>query len=164
VRLRGLLAAAFMTVCLLSGALSLVREGISSYVLFTPSEAAAAEFIEENLPMDSVFLTGTQHNNAVAALTGRKIVCGSPSYLYYHGVDYSDREDAVAEMYEFPAESAELFEIYDVDYIYLSANEQYNFDVDITGLYAMGEVVYENDFVTIIDVTEYGDGRGEEQT
>ena len=51
-----------------------------------------AEYINTNTPADAVFMTATNHNNAVAMLTGRSIVCGSPSFLYYHGLDYSTRE------------------------------------------------------------------------
>ena len=66
----------------------------SSIFPVSKKEAAAARWIEENTPADAVFLTGNQHNNAVAALTGRDIVCGTGSYLYFHGIDYSRQQAA----------------------------------------------------------------------
>ena len=33
-----------------------------------------------------------QHNNPVSSLAGRSLVCGTPTYLYFHGVDYSRQQ------------------------------------------------------------------------
>ena len=59
------------------------------YELFSADEVAAAEYIKENTAPDALFLTDDNHDNAVAVLTGRNIVCGSSSYLYFHGLDYT---------------------------------------------------------------------------
>lgn len=127
---RYLLAAAFMLVSTLSGALTIAREWVSAYGLFMAPEVRAAAFIEENTPADAVFLTGDQHNNAVAALTGRDIVCGTGSYLYFHGIDYSRQRYDEQRMLEQPAECAALFEEYGVDYAYISSHERAAFTVD----------------------------------
>ena len=134
-RLRGLrgrtlIAAAFMGAALFSGALSIAREVVSSYMLFSASEARAAAYIEENTPADAVFLTGSQHNNAVAALTGRDIVCGTGSYLYFHGIDYSLQQFDEARMLEHPAESDALFRQYGITHAYISSHERAAFQVD----------------------------------
>ncbi|MBQ8506369.1 MAG: hypothetical protein IJ466_02930 [Clostridia bacterium] len=134
-RLRGI-PGRTMLACLLIGAntlsagLSMAREVVSDYQLFSASEVEAAEYIEENLPEKAVLLTGDQHNNAVAALTGRYIVCGTGSYLYYHGIDYSAQRDAMQRMLAAPGENTALFDQYNVDYIYISDYERYNFGAD----------------------------------
>ncbi|MBR2700099.1 MAG: hypothetical protein IKE76_16080 [Clostridia bacterium] len=127
---RYLLAAAFMLVSTLSGALTVAREWVSAYGLFMAPEVRAAAFIEKNTPADAVFLTGDQHNNAVAALTGRDIVCGTGSYLYFHGIDYSRQRYDEQRMLEQPAECAALFEEYGVSYAYISSHERAAFNVD----------------------------------
>lgn len=134
-KLRGLrgrcvLAAAFMLTATLSGALSIAREWVSAYGLFMAPEVEAAAYIEANTPEDAVFLTGDQHNNAVAALTGRDIVCGTGSYLYFHGIDYGRQHYDEAQMLENPADNAELFARYGVDYVYISNHERTGFAVD----------------------------------
>lgn len=153
-RLRGLrgrtlLAVLFMLCSTLSGSLSLVREVVSDYQLFSAAEVQAAEYIEENLPADAVILTGNQHNNAVAALTGRDIVCGTGSYLYYHGVDYSAQYAAMADMLSRPSESEALFEKYGVDYIYISDQERYNFSADEQWFEANGYLIYDEGGIQI---------------
>ncbi len=72
---------------------TLIREMLSGtreygYELFSSDEVAAAEFIEENTRPDALFLTDDNHDNLVAVMTGRNIVCGSSSFLYYHGLNY----------------------------------------------------------------------------
>ena len=134
-RLKGIrgrvwLAAVFMAASLLSGGLSIARECVSTYCLFGAQEARAAEYIEQNTPADAVFLTGSQHNNAVAALTGRDIVCGTGSYLYFHGIDYSRQQADERLMLEQPADSGALFLQYGIDYAYISSHERAAFDVD----------------------------------
>ena len=127
---RALLAAVFLLVSLISGALTVAREAISDYRLFGEGEVQAAQFIEENLPQDATFLTGSQHNNAVAVLAGRKIVCGTSSFLYFHGLDSEKQAMDERLMYEAPAQNTELFREYGIDYVYLSSYERGDFDVD----------------------------------
>lgn len=149
VRGRALFAALFIAASTLSGGLSLAREVVSDYELFGAAEVRAAKFIEENLPADAVFLTGDQHNNAVAALTGRNIVCGTGSYLYFHGIDYSAQREAEARMLADPADSAELFARYGVDYAYISSSERYNFSADETWFREHCDAVYDDGGVSI---------------
>ena len=146
---RWLMAACFMLICTLSGGLSIAREWVSSYRLFSPEEAAAAKWIEENTPADATFLTGSQHNNAVAALTGRDIVCGTGSYLYFHGIDYSRQQADERTMLEAPGDSAGLFEDYSIDYAYISNYERGSFDVDEAWFDAHCDALFSQGDVTV---------------
>lgn len=148
-RLRGipgrrLLAGVFLVVSLLSGVLSVARECVSEYELYGAKEVEAAAFIEQNAPADAVVLTGTQHNNPISSLTGRKIVCGTDSFLYYHGLDYAAQQRAVSEMYENPAGSEELFERYGVDYIYISSSERAKYALDLETLDGRYDLIFDN--------------------
>ena len=149
---RYLLAAAFMLVSLLSGALSIAREVVSEYRLFSADEALAAEYADANTPAEAVFLTGSQHNNAIAALSGRDIVCGTGSYLHFHGIDYSQQFYDEREMLERPGESAALFERYGVGYAYISSYERHNFQVDEAWFAENGKKVFESGDVAIYEI------------
>ena len=124
VRGRYLLATLFVIASTLSGALSIGREVVSDYRLFNASEARAAAFIDAELPEDAVFLTSDQHNNAVAALAGRRIICGTSSYLYFHGISFIAQRQDEMQMLSDPANSAALFSKYGVDYAYISSYER----------------------------------------
>ena len=139
----------FIGASTLSGTLSIAREAVSDYQLFSAEEVKAAEFIEENLPEKAVILTGDHHNNPVAALTGRYIICGTGSYLYYHGIDYSAQRNAMASMLSNPAENMSLFEEYNVDYIFISHAERWNYNADEAWFEENCSVVYSEGGVDI---------------
>ena len=127
--LRTAALALLIALCTNAALFTLGREFISgtrehAIKLFSASDANAAEYILEETEPDSLFLTASNHNNAVAALTGRKVLCGSPSYLFYHGLDYSDRLAFAQKMLT----DAEIFEEYHamlgIDYVYLGSYER----------------------------------------
>jgi len=153
IKWRGVLMAAFLVVSTLSASVTLAREAISDYSLFSADEVSAAQFIEERAPSDAVVLTGGQHNNPIAALTGRKLVCGTGTYLYYHGVNYQRQQEAARAMYENPDDSAVLFDVYHVDYAYISSYERADYAIDETFFRENFPVAFKNSEVTVYAVS-----------
>ena len=130
-RLRGLrsrpVIAALGCVCFFaSGSLSIAREVVSDYELFTPEQAEAAEFVTENTEPDAVFMTGVQHTNFVSSLSGRRIVCGPDTWLYYHGYDTSGRKSEIERFYAKPLENTDVLKKYGVRYIVLDSSMPYD--------------------------------------
>ncbi len=121
---RRLIAALFLVTCFLSAGLTVVRECKSGYQAYSAKDVAVGEYIRENTPEHSVFVTGNQHLNPVSSLAGRTILCSSDSYLFYHGFDTSTRRREIAAFYEDPANNLCLLSQYDVDYIYVSSYER----------------------------------------
>lgn len=143
-------------VCLtlfLSGVLTLGREYVSEYQLMDRDQVQAAEYVKENAAPDATFLTYNNHNNCIAALTGRNIVCGSGSYLFFHGVDYSERENALKLLYEQPQlYFASLAGKYDIDYVLIGGSERANYQIDYDYFSQRFSVFYQNDTVIIYEV------------
>lgn len=148
---RALLCGLFLWASVFSGALSLGREAVSGYQLFSANAVAASEWIRENTDHDDVFLTGQQHINPVCSLAGRQIVCGSDLYVFFHGLDYGRQSEDCKRFYENPRENADVLADYDVRYIYVSDYERAEFDVDLDALDEAYALVYENDNVRIYD-------------
>ena len=118
-----------IALCTNAAVFTLAREYVSgterhAIRLFSSADAAAAEYICENAAPDALFLTASNHNNAVAALTGRNILCGSSSYLFYHGVDYASRQALAQRLLtdsdSFESAHGEL----GIDYVYLGEYER----------------------------------------
>ncbi len=147
------LAAVTCALLFLSGILTLGREVVGKYEQFSSEAVEAAGYIEADTDPRAVFLTATNHNNAVAALTGRNIVCGTSSYLYFHGVDYSAREEHVRSMYERPdACFDQLRTQYGISYVLFSDYERYTYACDESYYLSRFPVAFENDGVCIYDV------------
>ena len=156
-RLRSLRASAAALLVFLgtfSGILSLIRENISGYQLFSARQTAAAEFIVDNTEPDSLFLTASAHTNPVAVLTGRNIVCGPGLYLFFHGINYQTRERTAREMYrggeDFLVPAKEL----GVDYVFISDTERSSCDVNEEWFASHFPKIYDSNGVCIYRVAE----------
>ena len=106
---RAVLAAFFLFGSVFSGCLSIGREAVSSYQLFSANACRAADWILKNTEKDSVFLTGQQHVNPVASLAGRQIICGSDLYVFFHGLHYAEEQAACRLFYEDPDGCRDVF-------------------------------------------------------
>ena len=133
---------------LISGVMTIAREYVSAdhfgktdegtyeyiengYEVVSKELVDVTEWIKENTAPDATFLTATNHNNAIAMLTGRNIVCGSSSFLYYHGVNYQERHENVKRIYESPVEYYSRFvDEYGFDYVLVSPWEMGEYSVD----------------------------------
>ena len=150
--MRSLLAGIIVFLGTFSGLLSIMREAVSEYQLLSGEQAAAAEFIIDETEPDSVFLTSTNHTNPVSVLTGRNIVCGSSLYLFFHGVEYQEREAMLPEMFEggesFERDAAAL----GVDYVYLGQNEYGKYDVNADYFRGNYPIVYDENGITIFQI------------
>ena len=142
-RSRALLAALFLAGSTLSGALSIARECVSDYQLFSAADVAAAEYIEENTDPDDMFLTGLHHNNPVYALAGRDVVCGPSLFLYWHGLDYMSRDARVRAFYADPENNLALLREYNVKYIVSGSAERYELSSNEEALDALFELIYD---------------------
>ena len=141
---------------LISGVLTLMREAVSDYELVSLREVRACEFVKKETPSNATFLTCNNHNNAIAMLTGRNIVCGSGTFLYFHGIDYSSREEALAPLFEDPETYMDLYrDRYHIDYVYIGGYERAGYDIDYRWFDANANCVYDRDNIRIYDLRQY---------
>lgn len=135
--------------------LTMGREWVSDYELYDNGYVKACQWVEKNTQPTDTFLTATNHNNAIASLTGRNIVCGSSSFLYYHGVDYTGNEAAVKSMYEDPDARDSLLDEYGVNYIVIGPWELGSYQIsDYDTLASSYEIVYSQDNIVILAVND----------
>ena len=126
-----------------SSAMTIVRECKSSYQVYTKDEAELSEMIREATEPDDVILANSYHWNLVTPMTGRSIVTGTGTFLYYHGIDTNEREADVALMYEDPANHKDLFAKYHVKHILVS-NAEGGYDIDFDYFNKNAEIICEN--------------------
>ncbi len=150
---RQYLVAITMLLLFTSGVLTLGREIVSEYQLFSKEQAETAVFIQENTEADSLFLTATNHNNPVAALAGRNIICGSSIYVHFIGLDYTQHRENVRLMYTEPETYFEkLAGKYSIDYVYFSSYERGDYSCDDNYFKERYPVVYENGDIKIYKI------------
>ncbi|MFI3327133.1 MAG: hypothetical protein R3Y35_13335 [Clostridia bacterium] len=136
----------------ISAVLTICREFNASYELYGEEVLEFVDYIEENTETDDIFLTNDRHNNEISTLTGRSILCGSPSYLYYHGIDYSGVAQIISYMYNDPYSYYSYFEEFSVDYIVISAYETNSYDINFEAIDELFDLVYENGSIKLYKV------------
>jgi hypothetical protein len=127
---RTILAGIILFTSTFSGLLTMARETVSTFVLFDKNMVDATNFIKPNTPKDALFISADNHNNAISSLTGRNILAGTPTFLFYHGVNFSERATDIAAMYKEPDKFDNLAKKNKVDYVYLSSYEKNQFNID----------------------------------
>ena len=78
------------------------------------ADIALAEYVDEHAEADALFLAPDSHLAPVCSLAGRQILCGAATFLYYHGLDYSDEYSAMVSLYAQP--DARTLAAWGVDY------------------------------------------------
>ena len=86
-------------------------------------------------------MTGTRHNNEITSLSGRSIVCGADTFLYFHGLDTTERKADLRLMYESPLDHMDLFQKYNVSYVVISNYE--------CSSYTVNEEAFQNTFTPV---------------
>ncbi len=137
----------------LAAALTMGREAVADYELYGADYVRLCKWVEKNTEPSDIFLTANNHNNAIASLTGRNIVCGSGSFLYFHGLDYAQQENDVRQMYEISETRDDLLEQYNVSYIVIGSCETNTYAInDLASMMEEYEVVYNKDGILVLAV------------
>ncbi|NLN51547.1 MAG: hypothetical protein GX145_01865 [Clostridiaceae bacterium] len=137
----------------LSSSMTIIREVRSNYLLFGSEEIEAAEYIKQDTETDVLFLTDANwHLNPVSSLTGRNILCGSDTFLYFHGIDTSERRRDVKLMLEDPENNFSLYEHYGIDLVYIGHNERRFYDLDTDYFMTHFNQIYDSESIKIYRV------------
>ena len=128
-----------------SSVMTILREWKSEYQVYTASEVELSEQIKRTSEPDAVVLANNYHWNLVTPLTGRSIVTGTGTFLFYHGINTSEREEDVRQMFEEPASCADLFRKYNVGYVLITNAERSNYAIDYDYFNRYGTLLAEND-------------------
>ena len=129
------------------------REAVADYELYSADYVSLCKWVEKNTEPSDIFLTANNHNNAIASLTGRNIVCGSGSFLYFHGLDYGAQAADVKTMYENPEARDSLLEKYNVTYIVIGPWENGSYSIpDINAFAENYDCVYNKNGILVFEV------------
>jgi hypothetical protein len=150
---RGLLAVMVLTMTL-SGLLINLHQllGRDRHQLATTEELALAELIRVNTPARAVFAVGLQNNHPVPMLTGRRVVMSYPGWLWTHGIDVSDRERDLREIYALGERAPALMEQYGVDYVVIGPGERNDLAANVAAFQARYPVVVSSTNYAVFDV------------
>lgn len=149
-----LLTACFFLLAGSSGILSLGREAVSDYLVYSNDQLALAEYVIANTSSTDTFLTNDRHVNEISSLTGRNIVNGTSIFLWPHGIYDEERVQDVQQMYEHPSSSLPLFQKYEVDYVVISSWERNSYEIEEDVFRSLFPCVYSYGEFALYQVTD----------
>jgi len=120
-----ILTGLFFFLAVSAGVLDVVRLSQFQHrkIFFISEEnIAAAEWVKQNTPLDSVFLTAGNHDHPIPVLSGRKILLGFEGWLWTYGIDYGERKQII-ENFIFSPSQSKLKNI-EADYIFFGPFEK----------------------------------------
>lgn len=104
--------------CCLSGFLSLRMAYVEKYSIWETSDHAfeLGEWIKNNTPHDSIWVTDQWHAHPVSSIAGRQILIGYGGWIHSHGLKGNDRTAAITDLVNNP-DGTKSIDNYHIDYI-----------------------------------------------
>lgn len=127
---RSWLVVALILLGSLSGALSITREFFQNYLFVANQELLDLQRIQVLLPPDSVIAAAPYHHFFLNTIGGYTVYLGYPGWLWTHGVDYSDREQILRDVYQGDADAIHKLLQSGVDYLVLSHQEKLVYQIN----------------------------------
>lgn len=98
--------------------------------MYSQEELDLVHTVRTHTPADSIFLTSDLHTHPIPTLTGRQIIMGYRGWLWSYGIDYSQREQDVAVIYQGGDQALNLINQYGIDYVVISTTERERFSAN----------------------------------
>lgn len=114
----------FATISGAHDSLQLLDYPTTSIQLFDQEELVAADWVKKNTELNAVFLTSDTHRHFIPALAGRQILMGYRGWMWSYGIDYSQREADVLEMFSGSDTGKLLLKDYGVNYVVIGPAEK----------------------------------------
>lgn len=130
---------------IISGGIDILRTWNFSkggWGLFNPGSQELAEFLKENTPSQSIFLSSTSHLSPII-LSGRKYFVGYTGWLFAHGIDYSQRLNNARIIYEGGEQSKLLIKKWGITHILIGNQELSEFSVNLPFFEENYEKIYD---------------------
>lgn len=127
-----------------SGFLSHIKVFQENYLMWPRSDIVFAEWVRENTPQESVFLTSTHFLNPIVTLAGKQVILGYEGWLWSHGLDWALIQKVRSDVIEMFRGNYTIIKKYNVGYIVITRYEHFfavdnNFEISIDFFEKLGE-------------------------
>lgn len=115
-----------------SGSLGIFRTftPVTNYQIFSNSDLYIAGQIKDLTEKNALFVTASNHNHPIPALSGRSTLIGFHGWLWSHGLPYEERAEDVKQIYKGGQSANELISKYRVNYVVVGSAERQEFQID----------------------------------
>ncbi|MEM3627054.1 MAG: hypothetical protein QXZ25_03400 [Candidatus Bathyarchaeia archaeon] len=110
--------------CTATGFLSNIKMFQERYLMWSKADLAFADWVRENTPPESIFLTSTDYLHPVATIGGRQIVLGYEGWLWSHGISLNRIQEVRNDLVEMFKGNYTLIKDYGVNFISVTHYER----------------------------------------
>ncbi len=130
-KLKKIIAVVIIFIMIFSGSLDLFKTftKVTNYQIFSKQDLAIAESVKLLTPKNSLFVTASNHNHPIPALTGRSTLVGFHGWLWTHGLSYEDRANDINKIYFGGKIAEDLIAKYKINYITIGPLERQEFQI-----------------------------------
>ncbi len=125
----------------MTGTLSVIRENQVSWRIASNEDIAFAKLVRANTLSTAVFLTADNHNHPIPMLAGRSIVLGYRGWLWTHGIDYSETQSDVQQIYQGTENTLGLLKKHNISFVVIGNEERQQYKINEAFLYKNFQVV-----------------------
>lgn len=117
---------------ILAGSIDLFRTftKVTNYQIFTKTDVEIAHSIKNLTPKGSLFITASNHNHPIPALSGRSTLLGFHGWVWSHGLTFGQRADDIEKIYTGGQEASNLISKYKISYVAIGPQELTEFDIN----------------------------------
>lgn len=115
-----------------SGGLDLLRTftPVTNYQIFSAADIKVANSVANLTPKNTTFITASNHNHPIPALTGRSALLGFHGWIWSHGLPYQQRADAISQIYLGGETASQLISQYRINYVTVGPQERAEFTIN----------------------------------
>lgn len=115
-----------------SGSLDIFRTFTppTNYQIFSNTDIEVASSVKNLTPGNSLFVTASNHNNPIPALTGRSTLLGFHGWIWSHGLPYQQRAQDIEKIYSGGEVASKLISQYKVGYVTIGPQERADFRIN----------------------------------
>ncbi len=128
---RALLVFGLLSLSSGAGMLALLRDGVSSSVVFTAADIQEGRQLQKEIPAGSLVLTIPEKNNLVSTYAGRQILVGSPEWLASYGINSGQVTANAGQIFSGSSNSRQLLKNYKINFVAFSRQEVRPFGINL---------------------------------
>ena len=119
-------------IMIFSGALDLFRTFTpqTSYQVFSNTDIQIGQSVKNYTPKDALFVTASNHNHPIPALSGRTTLLGFHGWIWTHGLSYGQRARDIEQIYMGTEQFPVLISKYKISYVTIGPEERSAFRVN----------------------------------
>lgn len=117
---------------ILAGSIDLFRTytKVTNYQIFSSTDVEVATAVKNLTPKEAVFVTASNHNHPIPALSGRSTLLGFHGWIWSHGLPYQQRAQDIEKIYAGGEEASNLIAKYKINYVAIGPQELSEFNIN----------------------------------